>query len=88
MKRYSWYADTNFVYNDDGKYEEVVVYKDSDGTVRTRIVFHDHYRPNRKGGHRHNHIDNRLRYWSPSKRCRQATRRALRALRTEEEEND
>lgn len=85
MRRYSWYADTNFIYNDDGKYEEVVRYRDSDGTVKTRIVFHDRCRPNRKGGHRHNYIDNRVRYWHPSKRCRQATRRAL---RMEEDEYD
>lgn len=85
MKRYSWYADTNFIYNDDGKYEEVVRYRDSGGTVKTRIVFHDHCKPNRKGGHRHNYIDNRVRYWHPSKRCWQATRRAL---RIEEDEYD
>lgn len=46
MKRYSWYADTNFIYNNDGKYEEVVIYKDSDGTVRSRIVFHEDIQTN------------------------------------------
>lgn len=80
MKLYSYYT-INIMPKEGGPYFGNVLYG-RDGIAPFRKCY-DHYRPNMKGGHRHNHVLNRTVIINPSKRARQCTRKAYREMEDE-----
>ena len=73
-RKFSWH--TQKVQDRHGRYLDAELTGGSSPCAFYRC--HDHYRPNMKGGHRHNHYSNAmLRKYGRQKALRQALRRAV-----------
>jgi hypothetical protein len=75
MRKFSWYT-SKVKYEGNGCYVTTKVHHALTDFAYSECV--EHYRPNMKGGHRHNHIRNvKLKKYERGKNERQHTKRTL-----------